>query len=108
MDYTWEISRSFSRDVTNDYGDSLENSIIKVKWKRIVTDSEGNKADYLGTTFFDLSETTSDSFVDFNSVTKDTLLSWVQNRIDATELNKIDSIIRKKLLDSRSSVQEWS
>jgi hypothetical protein len=108
MNHTWEISRTSSREVTNANGDSLENAIVKVKWKRVVTDNEGNKADYLGTTFFDLTEQNSSDFIAFSDVTSDTLIGWVQNSITSDELAKIDNTIAAKLLNRDAVETSWS
>lgn len=97
MNFSWEIVNMETKDQTNVNGEVLQNSVVRVTWKRIGTDSEGVTHNFLGTTFFTAENVESENFIPFFNLTEQTVVTWIEEKITAREISKIDDIITNRI-----------
>ena len=97
MNYEWVITSLETRDEVNDEGSTLENAVVRVTWKKIGTDDSGNSATYLGKTTLSAELVNADSFVGFSNLNKETVVGWVTNSINDSEMSDIDAVIQRRL-----------
>lgn len=97
MTYEWRIVKLFTMDQVNADGDTLENAVVDVQWKKIATDTDGNTATYLGRTKLTAEDVASADFVGFTSLTQDLVTEWIQASISEKEMSKIDSILQDRI-----------
>ena len=97
MNYTWEVLNLSTKNQTNQEGVLLENAVVHVQWKRIGVDNDGNEATYLGQSVFTAENVPQGSFVSFESLTKDVVVSWIENDLGAYQLEMIQNTIQKRI-----------
>jgi hypothetical protein len=73
MIYTWQLT-SLKRKDSSD----LKNIIVQTNWKKIGTDEDGNTGTFNGATPFELSSVDPDNFVNYEDITEEIILSWIQ------------------------------
>lgn len=101
MNYTWYILNLGLKDQMNQEGVVLEDAIVYVHWKKVAEDSDGNFASYVGKTELLAEEISSDSFINLNAVTKENVVSWIENSMSVNKVNSIDNILAKKIEKSK-------
>ena len=96
-------------DELNSEGEVLPNSIVSVRWKKIATDTDGSTATYLGKTTLTAANTPASEFINFNSVSQDTVLEWVKKSLGPAEINTINKILEKKIQEGkvRKQTPNW-
>ncbi len=97
MNYSWQILKLGTVDQTNNQGELLENSVVYVHWRKIATDSEGNSASYLSESRFDASSVPLADFVNLNDLTKEIVVSWIENSLSATDTKMINNVLATKI-----------
>lgn len=97
MVYEWKIVKLGTMDQVNSNGDTLENAVIEVKWKKIGTDLNGNVATYLGRSNLSAKDISADAFVSLDSLTEETVLGWVKATIDEAHEEIINTKLQKKI-----------
>lgn len=97
MTYSWEILKFATRSQVNSEGVELTDSVVSVQWRRTGYDSEGNRGSVVGYTVLSAENVDSDSFVPFDSLTEDLVVSWLESAISAEKLNSYDSTIQDKI-----------
>lgn len=97
MTYEWRIIKLFTMDQVNADGDTLENAVVDVQWKKIATDSEGNTSTYLGRTKLTAEDVSNSDFVSFTSLTEELVKGWIQNSITEKQMSQIDLILQDRI-----------
>ena len=76
INYTWKIT-ALKKSNSGD----LENVIIGTRWECIGTDSDGATGTFVGATPFSVNSVNPESFVDYSSLTEDTVLGWIKTHV---------------------------
>lgn len=103
MNFTWEIVSMETKDQTNSDGVTLQNAVVRTVWKRIGTDTDGVTHNFLGNTWFTAEEVEEGDFVNFFDLTQETVVGWLENKLTAGEIAKIDDIIIRRV-DKKNSI----
>lgn len=108
--YAWEIVNMETKDETNTNGDVLQNSVVRVTWKRVGTETGGTNHSFLGTSWFTAVDVSTDDFINFFSLTESTVVGWIENKLTAGEIQKIDDIIARRIGKKNTIVRQvpWS
>lgn len=97
MNYTYQILKLGTQDLTGPDGELMPDSIVYVHWKKIATDEVGNTATYLGKSKFSVAEVTSSEFIALDSVTKEHVVGWIEASLSPSDVKMIDNVLAKKL-----------
>lgn len=108
MDYTWKIIKLVSQDEVNNDGVTLEDSVTRVVWQKIATDTDGTVASYKGVTDFTSKSTAQADFVALSSLNKETVVGWIQNALSTSDSNAINKILQTKVEKNRAQTSEMS
>lgn len=101
MNYTWEIT-GIKRKNTSD----LSNVIVQTYWKKVGTDEDGNQGTFSGATPFDLSTVDPDNFVEYEDLTEEMVLSWIQSVVVDGYEEHVNGVIAKQIEDQVNPVTE--
>lgn len=101
MNYSWKIAKLGLDDELNNDGVLLENSIVRIHYKRIATDTDGTASSYLGKCSFSSKSTAAADFVAHNNVTNTMAVTWLENALGADKINKIDTALAEKVAKKR-------
>lgn len=101
MNYTWEIT-GIKRKNTSD----LSNVIVQTYWKKVGTDEDGNQGTFSGATPFDLSTVDPDNFVEYEDLTEEMVLSWIQSVVIGGYEDHVNGVIAKQIEDQVNPVTE--
>ena len=82
LSYTWKITGLKKKDQVNSEGATLEGAVVQTYWEAEGTDESGNKASFQGATPFSAENVPAGSFVAFEDLTEENVISWVQNIVD--------------------------
>lgn len=104
MKYIWQIVRLGLQDELNQEGALLENSIVRVKWKKIAEDTDGVRASYVGETKLSAANVAQSDFIAVNEVAQADVVKWVQDSINTKEMARIDKLLSDKI--ERNRVRE--
>lgn len=97
MNYSWQIRKLSTRDQTNADGVVLSDAVVKIKWKRTGVDGEGNSATILGYTVLSAENVAVDNFVNFNSLTEETVVGWLESTISTGLMASYNDKILEKI-----------
>lgn len=97
MIYTWKIVKVGTKDQVNADNEVLSDAIVYVQWIKTGTDNLDNSSVYVGETELSAESVPASSFVDFDSVSADTIIGWLESSIPAHQMEKIDNVIAKKI-----------
>lgn len=105
INYTWKIT-SLKKSNSGD----LSNVIIGTRWECIGTDDDGVSGTFVGATPFSVNSVTLDNFIEYSSLTEDTVLDWIKNHVSgSTPTNywpHISEKIEKSIEASKGVVQD--
>ena len=76
--YTWEISSLKTKNETLGDGVVLPNAVCQTYWKKIGTDEDGNEGTFSGATPFSAENLTEENFQQFDVLTEEIVLGWIQ------------------------------
>jgi len=76
--YTWEITSLKTKNETLGDGVVLPNAICQTYWKKIGTDENGNEGTFSGATPFSAANLTEENFKQFDTLTEEIVLGWIQ------------------------------
>jgi hypothetical protein len=79
INYTWKIT-SLKKANSND----LSNVIIGTRWECTGTDEDGVTGTFVGATPFSVNSVTSENFIEYSSLTEDTVLGWIKNHVSGS------------------------
>lgn len=77
MTYSWQIVKFDTRDQTNSDGVTLSDAVVRIKWRRIGVDSEGNTGKVVGYTILTAEATAQSDYIAFADLTEDTVTGWL-------------------------------
>lgn len=102
MEYTWKIKKIIKKDF-----DNSKDVVSKIYWEKIGTDESGNSASYRNTTTFNLDLVDFNKLIDYQSLTEEIVIGWIQSTLSSTQIDRINKKIEQKLeksLDSYDAV----
>ena len=76
--YTWEVTSLETKNETLGDGVVLPNAICQTYWKKIGTDEDGNEGTFSGATPFSGENLTEENFQQFDVLTEEIVLGWIQ------------------------------
>lgn len=76
--YTWEVTSLKTKNETLGDGVVLPNAICQTYWKKIGTDEDGNEGTFSGATPFSGENLTEENFQQFDVLTEEIVLGWIQ------------------------------
>lgn len=108
MDYTWKIIKLTSQDEVNNDGVTLEDSVTRVDWQKIATDTDGTRASYKGVTHLSAKSVAQADFVALGSLDKETVVGWLNSSISEGDMTAINKILNSKVEKNRATTSELS
>lgn len=96
MNYSWQIVKLETRNQTNADGVSLADAVVRIKWRRSGIDADGNTATIVGYTILDATEVQADSFINFNDLTEEVVLGWLETSL-SKKLEEYNNKIQQKI-----------
>lgn len=97
--YTWEITGMKVRDEVNSEGVTLTNAVVQTYWKKIGTDSANTEhvGTFSGATPFTASDVPEGEFIEFESLTEETVLGWIQDVVVGSYEEHVNAQIQKQI-----------
>lgn len=99
--YNWKVKGLKVANATN-----LQDVVIGTQWECIGTDNEGNFGTFYGATPFKVSDVDPDNFIDFNNLTEQEVLGWIQDVATGTYWDHINGQILKQVEDKKNPISE--
>lgn len=103
LTYTWKIKSLRKTDVP---GTDLRNVIVATRWILTGTDEDGNSAEFEGSTPFRSVDVDPNNFVDFNNLTEEIVIGWIQQVVIGDYLKRAQEEIQKQINKFKSPVSE--
>ena len=82
LTYTWKITGLKKRDQVNAEGATLVGAVVQTYWECKAVDENGKEGSFSGATPFTAENVPAGSFTAFESLTEETVISWVKNVVD--------------------------
>ena len=101
LTYNWKLNSLRKTSAAN-----LSNVVIGTTWTLTGTDADNYSGTFSGATPFKVAELDPSSFIDYNSLTEDIVLGWVQAVVVGSYKDHIDEQINKQIRDKKSPVEE--
>lgn len=101
LTYTWKL-KSLKKTSTGDY----ENLIVGTQWECTGTDADGNEGTFFGATPFKAEDVESESFVAYNDLTEETVLSWIKSIVVGGYKQHVDEQIQKQIDGKKNPIVE--
>ena len=103
LTYNWKLNSLKKTSAAN-----LSNVVIGTTWTLTGTDADNYSGTFSGATPFKVAELDPSSFIDYNSLTEDIVLGWVQAVVVGSYKDHIDEQINKQIRDKKNPVEEAS
>ncbi|MGY8865092.1 MAG: DUF7936 family protein [Methylophagaceae bacterium] len=103
MTYTWQIVKFDTKDQINSEGVTLSDAVVTVKWRRVGTDSDNNSAAVVGYTTLSAAPDDVLDFDAFATLTKETVVGWLETTMSANLIASYDATIVDKLSNKNST-----
>lgn len=106
--YEWSVQQLKVSD-----SGSLQNVVIQTYWGLKATDENGNFGVFNGATPFNINQVNSGSFIPFEQLTEETIISWIKEQVYSVRYVKdnidrvIDKQIREKTNQVRTATLPW-
>lgn len=99
--YTWKVTsiKVKSKDELNDI-------IVQTYWEKIGTDEFGNEGKFSGATPFSEYDVDPGSFVPFDQLTEETVISWIKAIVVGEYERHVHEVIAKQIDDKKFVVQD--
>ena len=101
LTYNWKLNSLKKTSAAN-----LSNVVIGTTWTLTGTDADNYSGTFSGATPFKVAELDPSSFIDYNSLTEDIVLGWVQAVVVGNYKDHIDEQINKQIRDKKNPVEE--
>ena len=101
LTYNWKLNSLRKTSAAN-----LSNVVIGTTWTLTGTDADNYSGTFSGATPFKVAELDPSSFIDYNSLTEDIVLGWVQAVVVGSYKDHIDEQINKQIRDKKNPVEE--
>lgn len=95
--YTWEVTGIKTKNETNGDGIVLPNAICQTYWRVTGTDAEGNSGSFAGATPFSAANLTAEEFQQFDTLTEEIVLGWIQGVVVDSYKDHVDSMIQRQI-----------
>jgi hypothetical protein len=79
LTYTFELTSLITKNAND-----LVGAIAEVYWTCTGKNLKGTEGAFTGTTIFDLENVDSEKFIEFNNLTKEQVLTWVEDALNST------------------------
>lgn len=104
--YEWTIEQLKTKDIVNDYGETLTDAVVQVVWKKIGTDADGNSSPYVGVTNLDFRTVRLADFVSYASLTQQNVIDWIEAAYNQKQWDGIHGIIENKIKKKGAEVKD--
>lgn len=101
MNYTWKLT-SLKRKNFQD----LNNVVVQTYWQKIGTDEDGNEGIFVGATPFSLGTVDSENFVQYEDLTEEIVLGWIQAAVVDIYETHVNEQIAKQINEKKSPTIE--
>jgi hypothetical protein len=98
MNYTWKITSIKGMDLPGQ-----PNAIIQTFWTKTGTDEQGNEGVFSGATPFSPDDIDPETFVPYDELTEEVVLSWIQALVVGSYEEHVNSQIQKQIDSKRIS-----
>lgn len=103
LTYSWELTSLKKTNTAN-----ISNVIVGTQWKLTGTDDAGDSGSFNGATPFKAEDVDLDSFVEYDTLTANTVLSWIQSVVVGGYKDHIDEQIQKQIDVKKNPIEEVS
>ena len=104
--YTWEITSLKTKNETLGDGVVLPNAVCQTYWKKIGTDENGNEGTFSGATPFSAASLTEEEFKQFDTLTEEIVLGWIQAIVVGGYEEHVNGQIQKQIDEKVSPITE--
>lgn len=98
--HSWEIISLQTRN----QGQNAD-AVVQVFWRKVGVDENGNTGEFLGSTPMTSEFVPQDEFVPLQQLTKEQVLSWIQEVVHGDYAAHIDKLIAEQINDKANPVQ---
>ena len=106
--YTWEVTSLKTKNETLGDGVVLPNAICQTYWKKIGTDEDGNEGTFSGATPFSGENLTEENFQQFDVLTEEIVLGWIQAIVVDGYEEHVNGQIQKQIDEQVTPITETS
>jgi len=104
--YTWEITSLKTKNETLGDGVVLPNAVCQTYWKKIGTDENGNEGAFSGATPFSAANLTEENFKQFDTLTEEIVLGWIQALVIEGYEEHVNGQIQKQIDEKVTPIVE--
>ena len=104
--YTWEITSLKTKNETLGDGVVLPNAVCQTYWKKIGTDEDGNEGTFSGATPFSAANLTEENFKQFDTLTEEIVLGWIQAIVVGGYEEHVNGQIQKQIDEKVTPIVE--
>ena len=104
--YTWEITSLKTKNETLGDGVVLPNAVCQSYWKKIGTDENGNEGTFSGATPFSAANLTEENFKQFDTLTEEIVLGWIQAIVVGGYEEHVNGQIQKQIDEKVTPIVE--
>jgi enamine deaminase RidA (YjgF/YER057c/UK114 family) len=104
--YIWEITSLKTKNETLGDGVVLPNAVCQTYWKKIGTDENGNQGTFSGATPFSAANLTEESFKQFDTLTEEIVLGWIQAIVVDGYEEHVNGQIQKQIDEKVTPITE--
>lgn len=95
--YTWEVLSLKTKNETLGDGVVLPNAVCQTYWKKIGTDEDGNEGTFSGATPFSADNLSEENFLQFDTLTEEIVLGWIQGIVVDGYEEHVNGQIQKQI-----------
>lgn len=99
--YTWKVT---GMKVKNS-GD-LSKAVFQTYWTKTGTDENGISGVFSGATPFDVENLDPSTFVSFDSLTEETVLSWIQPIVTGNYEDHVNTQIARQINEKKAAIED--
>ena len=104
--YTWEITSLKTKNETLGDGVVLPNAVCQTYWKKIGTNENGNEGTFSGATPFSAANLTEENFKQFDTLTEEIVLGWIQAIVVGGYEEHVNGQIQKQIDEKVTPITE--
>ena len=104
--YTWEVTSLKTKNETLGDGVVLPNAVCQTYWKKIGTDENGNQGTFSGATPFSAANLTEENFKQFDTLTEEIVLGWIQAIVVGGYEEHVNGQIQKQIDEKVTPIVE--
>jgi hypothetical protein len=99
MTYTWEVTSIQTKDETNTDKATNKDAVIQTRWKKVGTDSNGNKGEFAGATPLTSVNTSASDFKALADLKEEDVLGWIKAQVTGDYETHVNAQIQKQIDD---------